>query len=334
VQALVSRSALEVIAKPEPFWHRLFRKSIVEFASEELESGYQSYLANHAGDYVVGYTPIFVLAWAQLFHCIAVNGADPWANPPPGLALSVLLYLLPGAALISFLWLQKKQYSQNWRGINFTFMAVHIFHQNALHMLSMWQQSCINRGRCQIFKSSGTLSSLNAFALENFYLTLICLRILVMSAGQAPDFFFTTLGLFHSMAGNRALCAADIWGPERVTLAPPLAAVSRKGSALLLGAVSPHAAWLLPGELSCPATLGFWQVVGWLAGCLVIIGRDIISRRWYLQSAAQPLGPAAAARAKTWPFGDAAVMHRLAVAVLAVVWGAGLLLSVALPLLQ
>lgn len=310
VQVVQERSITGETSAAEPIWQRIFRKSLFEFANPDLEGGYQTYLAKHASDYVMAYAPMFIMSWLHMLYCTVVNGRSTWSDPPPGLMYSVLLYLLPGGGLIAFAWLRKSVYAMHWRGINVAVMSVHVFHNNPYHLLCLWLQSCVTSGTCRITGRSSKGSEAGpswatAFGLENFFLSVVCLRLWVMSAGAAADIFFTTVGMLLAMAGNEALCASSLWGPVRVTLSAPLGSIPKKVSALVLATVFPEGGWLLPEEeLSCPSVLAFWQVVGWLAGCLFILMREILSRRAYLKSANLPLSPSVISRAKNWPFGS------------------------------
>jgi hypothetical protein len=319
----------------QPLWQRIFCRSPLEFASPVLEAGYQAYLANHPGGYLLAFAPMFALGWVQTFHCVIAGGTATGSNPPPGFVASVLLFLLPVTALVAFVLLQPKVYSKHWRGINAAFMLVHVFSTPGFQSLCLWQQACISSGVCG-FGGGGSPSWFHAFAIDNFFLTVICLRLIMFSAGPAPDLFFTTLGLLASMRGNGALCASPLWGPERVTLSPRLRAIPQKGSSLLLSLLSPDARLMqiLPKELSCPAVLAFWQVLGWWLACIVIILRDILSRRAFLTSAGSRYGPSVAQRAGGWPFGSNVLINRLICAVLFACIAASFLWAVALQLLQ
>jgi hypothetical protein len=323
-------------ATGKPIWQRLLQKSIFQFASPDLEAGYQTYLANHAGGYLLAFIPMFTLGWMQTLSCVATSRDSGGFTSPPGFIKSALLFLVPVVLLIAFLCVRSKAYAQNWRGINTAFMMVHVFSTNAFQVMTLWQQSCIAKGICGL-GGGGNPSWLQTFATENVYLSIICLRHVLFSAGQIPDLFFTTLGLFLSMTANKDLCASPVWGPDPVTLSPALVLVPQKGSALLLGLLVPEPLvplWLPQHGMSCSAVLGFWQVLGWWIGCLFILAREVASRKAFLKSAAAQFGPSVAQRAGAWPLGNAVTMHNTLCAVLSVCLAPGVFWAAALMFLQ
>lgn len=322
------QAANDQSAAVEPIWQRLFRKSIFQFASPDLEGGYQMYLSKHAGEYLLAFVPMFTIGWLQTLSCVAVSGYRGGFNAPPGFLHSVALFLTPVVLLMAFYFLHPKAYAQHWRGINVAFMMVHVFSTNSFQMLCMWQQACIAKGIC-CFGERFSANWFQTSATENAFLCIICLHLFKFSAGQAPDILFSTPGLVLSLASNKSLCESPLWGPERVTLSAPLVSVPQKGSAFLLALLVPDSIaglWLPKTDrLSCPAVLGFWQVVGWCLACLLIVGREIVSRRAYLKTAGPHFGPQFSERAAAWPFGNAEMMHKTLCAVFSVCIGSSLI---------
>jgi hypothetical protein len=285
----------------------------LEFGSGELESAYQVYLANHAGGYLLAFLPMFVFTWAQFLYCIAISGHFTHLSFPPGFLITVVLFMVPTIGHVAFICMCREQYARHWRGINALDQTLKLFSTNAFQSLCIWQVSCTAQGVCKIFQKVGE-SPVNSFARENFYLTNICLANMVFAAGQIPDLIITTCCLFFNMAGSKALCESPHWGPERVTLSAPLSSIPRRGSLLFLVFFPPSSdtiKWLPPQELSCPAVLAFWQVVGWWLSCIFIILREILSRRAFLKSTGTTFGPLVASRVAGWPLGDALMVNRL-----------------------
>eukprot|EP00884_Botryococcus_braunii_P017084 jgi/Botrbrau1/4059/Bobra.152_3s0015.1 len=316
----------------EPILQRLLRWSILEFESPDLESGYQRHLASQRWGYMLAFAPMFLLGWLQIFYCMASDGRGNRFQLPPGFVASSALYLLPTTGLISFMWLCPQMYARHWRGINVIFMMVHVFSSDGFQTLCLWQRNCTARSWLQVF------------AVENLYLTIICLRVMIFSTGQACDVLYTVVGLVLAVAGNNALCASPLCGPPRVTLSPPIVVLAHKGCSWLLSVLSACGVFAQcppSGELSCPAVLGLWQVVGCGLACFLIIVRELMSRRAYLRSCMRlrgsswpPGGATWPPGGATWPLSHARTLHNLICALFAVCFAPAVILALALIYLQ
>jgi hypothetical protein len=91
--------------------------------------------------------------------------------------------------------------------------------------------------------------------------------------------------------------------------------------------------------LSCPAVLGFWQVLGWLVACLMVFVAELLRWRAFLRSAAATafLGPAWAASALKWPFQGLQLLQTLVIAKfvpMALLYASALVWSASLPFLS
>lgn len=310
----------------ESFVQRLLRWSILEFESPEVESGYQRFLATQRWGYMLAFAPMFALGWVQIFQCIVTDSQGGQVQIPSGFIASAVLYLLPTAALLAVMSVRPAIYAKHWRWVNVAFMMVHVFSVNGFQQLCLWQRSC-----------TAEQSWVQVFAAENLYLTIICLRVMIFSSGLACDIFYTILGLILNFSGNGARCASPLWGPPRVTLSPPIVAVAHKSCSWLLAILSSHGVVVRcppPAELSCPAVLGFWQVVGCGLACFLVIAREVMSRRAYLKSrAGHPGGPRCLAGA-SWPLSNAKTMHNLIGALLALCVAPAIIWALALSSLQ
>eukprot|EP00884_Botryococcus_braunii_P021916 jgi/Botrbrau1/8408/Bobra.0237s0029.1 len=314
-------------ASPEAsFLQRVLSRSFLEFKSTALESAYQRYLSKQAGAYLLAFTPIALLTGGQMVYHAAADGSFRRLNFPPGFLITILLFVLPTIGLILFICTQQPVYAKHWRGINAAYTGVLVLSTNGFQRLCLWQRS-----------RSGTRSgSVHAFAIENFFLTVIGLRNTLYPAGQAPDLFFTTVSFLLSMAGNQSLCGWELWGLDRVTLSPLISSIPRKAS-VFLPAFWGYQISTVPRNgtpLSCPALLTFWQLVGWVLACLAIIVHEILSRRAFLKAHSAVYGRAASAGAQAWPLRDLVLTHKLLFAVLLVFFSANIVWAVAVEALQ
>eukprot|EP00884_Botryococcus_braunii_P017079 jgi/Botrbrau1/4054/Bobra.152_3s0011.1 len=334
-QATQTHAGTAASGNKESLWQRVLRMSIFEFASPKLEAGYQSTVAKGVGTYWLGFAPFFIVGWFQVFSRTRASILSGNPDLPPGFIPSILYFLVPSLVLYGLICLRFKSYTRHWRSIHTIWMMVHIFSTYPFQKVCLWQHACMASGICSGSGSQKQQSWSQVFAVENFYLTTICLRVIVFSGGQLPDFFFTTLSLLLSMSGNGALC--EIPGREWVTCSPPMPAVAERSSAWLLAMLPPNALWgrvLSPSELSCPAVLGFWQVVGWWCACMLILVQEILSRRAYLKASLACLGPSMSVKVAWWPFGNAVLLHKLICVFFAVCYAPVILWALALRALQ
>jgi hypothetical protein len=330
-QAMPRSTQARDMSSLEPIWQRVLQRSFLKFASPALESGYQKCVTNGVAAYWLAFAPMFTMGWVQVFYRTAASiYTSRRFELPPGLIASIVFFLIPSVWLYGLILLRSNFYKKHWRGIHFAWMCVHVFSTYPFQEVCLWQHTCIAKGTCGTFGGSKQSWS-QVFAVENFYLTTIWLRVIVFSAGQASDFFFTTLSLFLTMSGNTALCTFPV--REWVSMSPGVLSVAQRGSSWLLTMLAPGASsgrGMHASELSCPAVLAFWQVVGWWMACLLIIFREILSRRVYLKSSVASLGPGVAARAVWWPTGSAELLHKLICVFGAVCLGAVLFWAAAL----
>jgi hypothetical protein len=181
------------------------------------------------------------------------------------------------------------------------------------------------------------LQGFHKLALENKFLSSGWLVPLAFPTGQVPDFVFTTLDLLRAMSSNSAVCASPRWGSSMVTSSPgPLAVVQALSQWLrCIGTPSLEACAAGPA-LSCPAALGFWQVVGWLVNLLTVLVVDVLRRRAFLRSgvAQAYLGPAYVAAATGWPFGSPLLVRNCIMVLIILCYSASLIWSTSLLFLS
>lgn len=312
--------------QPEPLWQGILRRSFLQFPCPNLESEYQAYVGSQRWGYVLAFAPTFFISWFSTFHRAFKDFRAERFELPPGLLLSMPLFFLPTVALMAFICVWPKAYAKHWRRINAAFMLVHIFSTTSWQWVMLWQ-SAAN-------EALGGRFSVQAFMVENCYLTIICLRVLVFPTGQASDIVFTVLGMVTAMAGNASVCASPLFGARPSSLSPAARSVAQSGCAWLLAMLSAHGVIGRCPELTCPAVLAFWQLLGFTVACLLVIVSEVISRRQFLKSSVARLGPALAARAARWPLGGAKIMHNLICAVVGVCVMPAVLMPLALYAFQ
>eukprot|EP00884_Botryococcus_braunii_P021922 jgi/Botrbrau1/8413/Bobra.0237s0033.1 len=316
----------QALAKPErSLVEHYLCWSFLKFHTAAVESGYQRFLAKQAGTCVLLFIPVVVLSGGQMVYHAAAYGSFVSLNFPPGFVITNLVFILPMIGLAAFICTQHTVYAKHWRAINAAYTFVLMFTTTSVQRLCLWQRAHVG----------GRSSTVHAFALENFFLTVINSRNIAFSAGQAPDLFLTTVSLLLAIAGNQSLCGSELWGPERVTLSPVISSIPRKASAFLSAfwgyqfSMVPHNA-----PLSCPALLAFWQVLAWFIACLVIVLREILSRRAFLKAYGSVYGRAVAAGAQAWPLGSVVMLHKLLFAVLFFLFTANVMWAIAVITFQ
>jgi hypothetical protein len=181
------------------------------------------------------------------------------------------------------------------------------------------------------------LRSLHMFVAENMCAPILIQDVLSFPSGQIPDLLLNTLQLLATMHANLSVCAIPRWGHSMLSMSPSLHVVAQACSDWLSGIQGHFGGWLTsaPG-LSCPAVLGFWQLLGWLVACLMVFVAELLHRRAFLRSAAAMvfLGPAQAAAALNWPFQGLQLLQTLFIVPVALLYACALLWSASLPFLS
>jgi hypothetical protein len=301
--------------KPEGMFARFLRRSFLAFASPALEQQYQAFVASQVSGYVAVMSAIILMAWVTISSRLLAGLRAGSLVPPAGLPTAVLLNCLPTAALFVLAVRKSKLYPKHWRLVHLLFLCTQVIVLESIQELVIWMQFCRPEGQC----SASDLTSLmrfRTFTTENFFFTAVWSRAVVYTSGQAVDVCFATGGLLLSLLNNERMCASRLWVHPRVSQSPLLMGVAQRGSKWLFGILSVNGMpppFGPPGELSCPAVRAFWQILGWWQFCLLLVLREVLSRRAFLHSPSvlQKLGPSLAASAKRWPFGSPLMVQKL-----------------------
>lgn len=319
---------------PEPVWQRVLRRSIMEFRCPNLESEYQAYVGNQRWGYVLAFAPTFIISWFSIFRAVFKEFREGSTELPPGFLPSMPLFFLPTLALMAFICLRPKAYAKHWRGINSAFMLVHTFSTNPWQQLLLWQAAAIVAQDPSAATRTGFYHYMQAFIIENCYFSIILLRVLTFSTGQASDVVFTVLGMAAAMGANTSLCASSLLGSRSAIAAPLARRMAQGGCAWFLAMLSAHGVIGRCPELSCPALLAFWQILGCALACLLIFGREVVSRRQFLKASTSRFSPSVAAMANSWPLGGPKIVHNLICAVVGVCVAPAILMALALYAFQ
>jgi hypothetical protein len=277
--------------------------SIFAFKSPELEQLFQASIFGTSNSWTLVATATILVGWVTFIQKFLVNhrNAD---DLPSGVWGSLALHVLTLGCYLTVRLLKPQFHLKHRRAMHTSIRLCQLATLQPSWGMLLWMRSLSHK--------AGTLSWLQGFhklAVENMFLSSLWLFSLGYPLGQAFDLVYTTVALVTAMSINRAVCASPRWGTSMVTTSPgPLAVVQALSPWLrCIGTPSLEACAAGPA-LSCPAALGFWQVVGWVVAVLTVLVADVLRRRAFLRSgeAQAYLGPAYAAAATGWPFGQPA----------------------------
>eukprot|EP00884_Botryococcus_braunii_P006139 jgi/Botrbrau1/15526/Bobra.0123s0002.1 len=317
---MASRSSAVQMPQPESVYEQYLRKSIFSFASPELEMKYQNYVGNQLGGYILALGGAILFGYiGMVSRTFCVLRMDP-SVLPRGFLMSLVLGLLPIAFIVTMVVFRSKTYAKHWRTINLVFMCSKVLSTEYVQMVFLWIQSphapdTLHRGLDRVSQLPFRM-----FFTENFYVATTWSLVLVFATGQATDLGFATLGLALSFANNSAICASALWGPEPFTLSSPMQQAARTVSSWLYTLLSANGfppIFFPRSELSCPEVRGLWQLLGWWVSCILVLLREVASRRAFLRSSSALLRSSFTAEAKRWPFGNQALLQKLVCAIVA-----------------
>jgi hypothetical protein len=161
--------------------------------------------------------------------------------------------------------------------------------------------------------SQAWFQQVQSFLVENIHLLGAARLVQSFPMGLIPDLISTNIFMAWLMTGNRHICALPHLGDNLVTMSPGLLSATQVASVWLSGVAVP-AASIHPAsrKLSCPAALGFWQLVGSLLACVNVFVADIFRRRAFLRTpeARARLGRELEAADVSWPFGNRALIEK------------------------
>eukprot|EP00884_Botryococcus_braunii_P021919 jgi/Botrbrau1/8410/Bobra.0237s0031.2 len=181
--------------------------SFLKFHAAAVESGYQRFLAKQAGTYVLLVIVVIILTGGQMVDHAAAHGSFGSLDFPPAFLITILVFILPTIGLAAFICVQHTVYAKHWRAINAAYTCVLMFTTSSFQRMCLWQRAHMG----------GRSSTMHAFALENFFLTVINSRNMAFAAGQVPDLFTTTV---PDLCASRCL-QSSVRFPERPPRSSP-----------------------------------------------------------------------------------------------------------------
>lgn len=150
----------------------------------------------------------------------------------------------------------------------------------------------------------------HAFAIENFFLVITWLAFFAHPVGQLADFALLTIMLLGDISANGYICSLPYVNQGSLTsLTLGVRRAAGFVSSLLttpvfgITGIPPFHQADPAGDMSCPAVLGVWQMVGWLLACHVVLLAEIMRRRAFLRRVASQsiMASAEAGEALGWP---------------------------------
>jgi hypothetical protein len=303
--------------------------SLFAFATPGLEDLFRKHVAKTR----TLWTPVCaanMLVGLVLFICKYWAAKRPLDELHGVCMVAVAMCVLMGT-LLGIIIFKPAFYLKHWRAIKVGLFCCIIASYRIGLITVLWMKS--EAGKVHVHS---WLQQLHAFAVENMYASSMWILVLSFPIGQVPDLLFCSIALVVAMANNRSICMSPHWGQNLLTLSPGYLAaaqgvslfVSDMGGPFLLG----HAA---PPIVSCPAVLGIWQLLGWLAACLLVFVADILRRRAFLRTreAQAYLGPEYGANALKWPFMRSGQLQRCLKGLLVLFYTCSLIWCTALPML-
>eukprot|EP00884_Botryococcus_braunii_P001099 jgi/Botrbrau1/10990/Bobra.0234s0015.2 len=289
-------------AQPDPPSKKLNERppSLLAFNSPDLEAKYQQHLSQTAMCFAWSFCMANIVGWLSFFYKIWSKSPAARALLPP-ISMSLAFNFLPALALAGLLGLWTDAYTKRYRTINLMMSVLQLGVHNYTRQLFLWSNSVgLKAGAGQV--------SFGAFATENLYLTIMWFRVVTLPVDQVTDLIVVTVSLLNNMAGNDLICNSPIWGYSPVTLSRPMLAVVKSASCWLFTSLAPDGGTAMhtctaPPEVSvlCPAALAFWEIVGWWLACVVVMVREIASRRAFLKLKAPSKNRKSLQQAKAWP---------------------------------
>lgn len=284
--------------------------SVFKFASPSLEHSYQQFAQNTVATAALTLFTINLVSWALIWYKLAVTPAAARAKMPP-LAPLALGCFVPALATTALIVLRPASYKKRYAAINLALSALQLGYYNHQRAFLLWLQS--------MHVLSGTWRTVSHFLVENLFFTLAWLRVLLLPSTPLGDTCLMAVLLLLNLAGNPRICRE--WGGSLLMLSSPSPGGPVKAVfAAALPQRSPASAWaaasLRPGRDTCDAVLAFWEILGWLWACLVLLVAEVVRRRAFLAANLHLLGPHAH-KAHLWPLGSARLLLKLLCVVLA-----------------
>lgn len=243
--------------------------SLLTFASPELEAAFQAYLSSRPNMWT-----LFVIG-----HCTVGFGGLCYqylaASPTQRALLPHLWYLgllspVGVLAMLCLLLMCPTWYNNHRRALHTAHMLIFISVFRRQREVLLWHR------RLESSIAATLAQRIQFFAMENFFGSLIWLKVLAFPVGRVPDLALATLFLLVEVTANPLVCSTmarlRVGGLVTMSREPMWIVEAASGwihgtPAGILGAMAGAA---LPRVVTCPLALAFWQVTQSL-GCLKML---------------------------------------------------------------
>lgn len=286
-------------ARTTSLWQKWTHASLFAFQNDALEASFHNYM-EHRWDLGTLAVPCFILAGWIMFvsHCLA-SPQEVRALLPQGWPMTVLHALL-AMMFLSLQVMQPHMYIKHKKavhaGIHLVFIATFCHARELLLWLRM------SRSGQHI---AGHVALVRAFLAENLYLSTSWLGPVSLCVGQVIDLLMVALFLLIGIRSNDSFCASTAWdGSPLGTTGYRLAEAACAPVRAWAGLPAPTPLQLPLDPSACSASLMFWQVLGAVFACAVVLVKDVWQRQAFLRSnIARALIPLEhRATSEAWPF--------------------------------
>lgn len=293
--------------------------SLFKFASPTLEHAYQLFATNTVATAALTLFTINLVSWGLIWYKLAVTPAAARTTMPPLTPLALGCFT-PALATTALIVLRPASYKKRYAAMNLLLSGLQIFYYNHQRAFLLWLQST--------HVLSGTWRIVSNFLVENLFFTLTWLRVLLLPGVMVGDIAFSAALLLLNLAGNPRICRE--WSLSLLAMSSPTAIGTIKAvSAVVLPHLSIGLGWdeALLGPTStdaCSIALAFWEILGWLWACFMVLLAEVVRRRAFLAVNLHLLCPHAH-KAPFWPLGSTRLLLDLLFVVVALYNAAALL---------
>eukprot|EP00884_Botryococcus_braunii_P013292 jgi/Botrbrau1/21964/Bobra.0249s0087.1 len=316
-----------------PWWKAWLTISIFRFASGELEGLYEHYIASTVNLWTLAHSGHVIMGWIVFTQKLMTAPRKLRAYVPAAWPIA-FLHPLQAGILILIILFKPAFYNQHRQALHAGVICVFMTTFRMARAVVLWMRLANAKG------VQSWMQQLQSFTVENFYFTIMWVLQVAYPVAQVPAIVLATVYMLSEMASNTHLCSLPQWRDNIsviATVSPRVLAWTRTASSWISGLGHPDlAAKAMSMELSCPAALGFWQVVGWWLACHAAFAAEVFRRRAFLRThaALAHLGPAHLEAAMKWPFGRSSMLLRMIITSLALSCYASVFWSIILHVIQ
>eukprot|EP00884_Botryococcus_braunii_P006492 jgi/Botrbrau1/15844/Bobra.40_1s0028.1 len=289
------------------WWWSWCTFSVFAFANPGLEKEFQQYLTNSTNVSTWVICAEVIAAWlmiaSKLYSFPKEHGSLP------GNWVTGLLHPLLAVAILGITALMPVFYRNHQRVLKPIFLCCFMVPLQSARGALLWMKYVdVKHGSSQTW-----FQQVQSFSVENIHLFGAARLVQSFPMGLIPDLISTNIFMALVMTGNRHICALPHLGDSLVTMSPGLLSATQVASVWLSGVAVP-APSIHPAsrKLSCPAALGFWQLLGSLLACVNVFVADIFRRRAFLRTpeARARLGRELEPADLSWPFGNRPLIEK------------------------